>query len=449
MAPRWRTGAVAAVVLLAAAVPLLPAAPAAAATKRGIHFPVEGAVRFRPGWGDARDGGARRHQGNDLMGERLQRILAATDGTVTRVGLDAGNAGNYLVVRDAAGWQTKYLHLNNDTPGTDDGANPAAWRFAPGIRVGARVRAGQFIAYLGDSGNAETTAPHLHFELHAPSGAVDPWPSLRTAAAIPAGTTCDRNTNPRGRPDRSTAAGWWQAGADGGVAAAGDVPLPGTNPGQTVGLAAAGSGGYWAATRAGTVVAHQTAHLGDLTGRALTRPIVDLAARPAGDGYWLLGGDGGVFSFGAAPFLGSTGGRRLNEPVVGLALTPSGRGYWLVASDGGIFTFGDAGFFGSTGALELNEPIVDVAPTASGRGYWLLGRDGGLFSFGDASWFGSVPGTGACGELEATAIVATPRGGGYWIQAADGRVWPFGNAADLDAAPPAGKVVDLVVLPRT
>ena len=431
----------------------LPAAPAAAAEVRGIHFPVEGKVRFRPGFGDPRDGGARSHKGTDVMGERLQPLLAAADATVTRIRTDAGNAGNYLVLRDAAGWEYLYMHVNNDSPGTDDGANPAAWRFAPGIGVGARVRAGQHIGWMGDSGNAETTAPHLHFELHRPGGiAIDPWPSLAQATNIPAGTTCNVNSNPRPRPNPATALGWWQVGGDGGVHAFGDVAFAGATPGPTVGIAAKGRSGYWTATANGAVAAHGVPALGDVAGTRLGAPIVDLTADPGADGYWLLGGDGGVFSFGSARFLGSTGGMELNKPVVGMAATPSGAGYWLVATDGGVFTFGDAGFLGSTGAMRLNQPIVDLAPTPGGKGYWLVGRDGGIFAFGNAAYFGSVPGTGACGAIEAVSIVGTPSGLGYWIQTTDGRVWPFGDAAtggDVSQQKVAGaRIVDLAVASR-
>ena len=89
-----------------------------------------------------------------------------------------------------------------------------------------------------------------------------------------------------------------------------------------------------------------------ITGRSRFRstpPIVGIVATPNGGGYWLVGSDGGIFSFGDARFYGSTGSLRLNKPIVGMATTPDGGGYWLVASDGGIFSYGDAGFHGSMG----------------------------------------------------------------------------------------------------
>jgi len=107
-------------------------------------------------------------------------------------------------------------------------------------------------------------------------------------------------------------------------------------------------------------------------------------------GYRLTASDGGIFSFGDAPFLGSTGASALVQPVVGTATTPSGQGYWLVASDGGIFGFGDARFVGSTGAVKLAQPVVGMAATPSGAGYWLVAADGGIFAFGDARFLGST-----------------------------------------------------------
>jgi len=66
---------------------------------------------------------------------------------------------------------------------------------------------------------------------------------------------------------------------------------------------------------------------------------------------------------------------------VGMAATPSGQGYWMVASDGGIFSFGDAPFFGSMGGQALNQPIVGMAASPSGQGYWFVAQDGGIFAF--------------------------------------------------------------------
>ncbi|MEO6121649.1 MAG: SpoIID/LytB domain-containing protein [Acidimicrobiales bacterium] len=154
-------------------------------------------------------------------------------------------------------------------------------------------------------------------------------------------------------------------------------------------------------------------------------------------GYWVLGSDGGIFSFGAARFRGSTGATKLNKPIVAMAPTPSGGGYWLVASDGGIFAFGDAVFRGSTGAITLNQPIVAMATTPSGGGYWLVASDGGIFSFGDALFLGSLPSVAAPGP--ARAIQATASGQGYLIATEAGKVHSFGDApylGDVAAAVP-------------
>ena len=143
-------------------------------------------------------------------------------------------------------------------------------------------------------------------------------------------------------------------------------------------------------------------------------------------GYWLVGSDGGIFSFGHAEFFGSTGSMTLNRPIVSMAATPDDRGYWLVASDGGIFAFGDAGFFGSTGSMTLNRPIVSMAATPDGGGYWLVASDGGIFAFGDAVFQGST------GNLTLNqpivGMAATPDNGGYWLVASDGGIFAFGDA---------------------
>ena len=188
-----------------------------------------------------------------------------------------------------------------------------------------------------------------------------------------------------------------------------------------------GVDGYDLAGRDGSVYGFGLApFVGSLAGQHLNKPIVGIAVKDGGLGYWMDASDGGVFSFGQAAFYGSRGGQPLNRPIVGMAATPDGRGYWLVASDGGIFSFGDAGFYGSTGSVVLNRPIVGMAATPDGRGYWLVASDGGIFTFGDAGFYGS---TGS--EVLNRPIVgmaATPDGRGYWLVASDGGIFSFGDA---------------------
>lgn len=116
------------------------------------------------------------------------------------------------------------------------------------------------------------------------------------------------------------------------------------------------------------------------------RPV---ALLPHSMGYWIVTADGGVFTFGNAPFFGSTGGQPLNAPIVDAGVTKDGGGYWLQAADGGIFGFGNAEFHGSTGDVQLNKPMVSFAATLDNAGYWQLGEDGGMFSH-DAPFLGRV-----------------------------------------------------------
>ena len=138
-----------------------------------------------------------------------------------------------------------------------------------------------------------------------------------------------------------------------------------------------------------------------------------MAATPDGKGYWLVASDGGIFSYGDAPFYGSRGGQPLNAPIVGMAATPDGKGYWLVASDGGIFSYGDAHFYGSTGGLTLDAPIVGMAAAPGGDGYWLVASDGGVFTYGDATYQGSLGGTPLSASV--VGMAAAPSGNGYWL----------------------------------
>jgi hypothetical protein len=86
---------------------------------------------------------------------------------------------------------------------------------------------------------------------------------------------------------------------------------------------------------------------------------------------------------------------RLNEPIVGMAATLAGDGYWLVASDGGIFTFGMARFYGSTGGRTIPAAISGMSASPGGKGYWFTGHSGVVYGFGDAKHWGNAGNTGA------------------------------------------------------
>ncbi|MGH8999843.1 MAG: M15 family metallopeptidase [Acidimicrobiia bacterium] len=196
---------------------------------------------------------------------------------------------------------------------------------------------------------------------------------------------------------------------------------------DVVDLMASPGGGYWSVGGLGAVNA--TGDGAADHGSAADLPLVELvkggAAHPSGKGYWLVASDGGVFSFGEAPFLGSLGDVVLNRPVVGMAAHPSGKGYWLVASDGGVFSFGEAPFHGSLGDRVQSRPVVGIASTPTGGGYWLATSDGAVSGFGEADDHG---GLAAPPPLPVVAIEPVPGGEGYWLAAADGAVVAFGEA---------------------
>ena len=149
----------------------LPPRPASEVHVRPIMFPVlPDATLGKATWTDtylAPRSGGRQHEGQDLMGKKMLKLLAVTNGTI--VELRHASGGNSLYLKGDDGWYYCYLHINNDDPGTDNGANQFKYAFAPGMAIGKRVLKGDHIAYLGDSGNAEATAPHCHFEIRMPN----------------------------------------------------------------------------------------------------------------------------------------------------------------------------------------------------------------------------------------------------------------------------------------
>ncbi len=169
------TSLVVALAMVTAAAP-----PTAAAGDLLIRFPqLDEQTDFVDSWGMARSEG-RSHQGTDLMGTKLAPVVAVLDGVIDTM-LRTPRAGYHIVIDHGDGVRSWYMHLNNDTPGTDDHRGGPENAFAEGLAVGDTVEAGQIIGYVGDSGNAEWGGAHTHFELHIGGQAVNPYPYLRDA----------------------------------------------------------------------------------------------------------------------------------------------------------------------------------------------------------------------------------------------------------------------------
>jgi murein DD-endopeptidase MepM/ murein hydrolase activator NlpD len=131
-------------------------------------FPVYGPTSYVDTYGAARSD-VSYHHGDDIFGSLGQPLVACADGIVFSVGWNK-IGGNRLWVLDKQGNQFYYAHLS---------------AFSTAAVNGAHVKAGQVIGFMGNTGDAEGTPYHLHFEVHPVSflylgydGAVDPTPYL-------------------------------------------------------------------------------------------------------------------------------------------------------------------------------------------------------------------------------------------------------------------------------
>jgi len=248
------------------------------------------------------------------------------------------------------------------------------------------------------------------------------------ATAPAAGSTpaASRSASPRptGRPGgaRASTGGVRSAAGSAVVRSAGAGPPTPTFPGLP---------GYWLVASDGGVFSFGSAPFaGSTGGLRLARPVASLLPRPTGRGYWLAAADGGVFAFGDAPFLGSAASRPpASAPVVAIVGTPTGGGYWLVAADGAVYTFGDATYWGRADPRVLHAPVVGAAASPSGLGYWLVAADGAVYPEGDAGAFGDASGLPLAQPV--VGMAASPTGRGYWLVATDGGIFTYGDAAFL------------------
>lgn len=152
---------------------------------KGLLFPIAGGGSFSNDYDGARSGG-RKHLATDIFAPKGSKIVAAVAGKVTFMPINQPSYGYMVTVTDSQNFEYNYIHMNNDNPGTDDGNGGPYHAYAPDIRQGANVVRGQFLGYVGDSGNAENTPPHLHLDIYTPENAkINPYPYLLEAQSIP------------------------------------------------------------------------------------------------------------------------------------------------------------------------------------------------------------------------------------------------------------------------
>ena len=133
-----------------------------APTSGGKACPQDNPRSYSDTWGAPRSGG-RTHQGTDIFGAYGGDVFAIVDGTIewTRTG---GTSGLFLSLRGNDGNTYWYMHMIDFT-----------------VSAGQSVQAGDLIAHNGDTGNAQGTTPHIHFEYHpGGGGAVNPYPLVKS-----------------------------------------------------------------------------------------------------------------------------------------------------------------------------------------------------------------------------------------------------------------------------
>ena len=132
-----------------------------------VRIPVMGVTKreIPNSWGFPRSGG-RSHQGVDIFAQRGTPVLSATEGIVIRTGNN--ELGGQVINVLGPGRQVHYYaHLD---------------RYG-GFKPGDYVYPGNILGYVGNTGNARNTPPHLHYGIYDPvRGAINPWPVLGSHA---------------------------------------------------------------------------------------------------------------------------------------------------------------------------------------------------------------------------------------------------------------------------
>jgi len=144
-----------------------------------IVFPVVGRTQYSNTFNSTPKGLL---PGNDVIAPRKSLAVAAEAGQI-KIWTKSKPGGCMLYLYGKSGTTYEYLHLNNDVSSRNDNSGKciAGTAYAPGLLTGQKVQAGQLLGFVGDSGVANGTQPHLHFEVHRGGQPVNPYPFLNRA----------------------------------------------------------------------------------------------------------------------------------------------------------------------------------------------------------------------------------------------------------------------------
>ena len=140
------------------------------AVSKSLDFPVAG-MRSNIGgfWGDSRDGGVRKHKGIDIFAKKGTAVVAVSDGVIVKKAKTPIGGKTLWLKPNRYSWTAYYAHLDKQL-----------------VKRGQRVRKGQVIGTVGNTGNARTTPSHLHFGIRPGKGWVNPLPYVKRSPKVAA-----------------------------------------------------------------------------------------------------------------------------------------------------------------------------------------------------------------------------------------------------------------------
>lgn len=154
-------------------------------TGPSLNFPLKAgrANQIQSIFGDGRDGNTRKHEGIDIFAPFRTPVIAVAKGRVTAVNENKLGGKVVWLRPEGKDFTLYYAHLDEQTVG-----------------IGDQVNYGDTLGRMGNTGNAKTTPPHLHFGIYTNGGAVDPFPFVNPVTAVPSQisvTTAVLNTGMR------------------------------------------------------------------------------------------------------------------------------------------------------------------------------------------------------------------------------------------------------------